>query len=380
MSNHRTANLHFIKGVDEILDDGTFVINERDRKKSDYPEYLPTWNPNDKTAPLKFFKHIDAGSRADLEFANLFPEHKEFTHKKVTPKLGSEIKGIQLSDLSSEGKDELALLVAQRGVAIFRDQDFASKGLDYVLDFAKHYGPLHIHPTSGVPKGYPEILVTYRRSDPEEYVRLFGDRTNAVRWHSDVSFELQPPGPTFFTVLEGPDSGGDTIFADVKEAYKRLSPAMQERLEGLHVLHTSVDQANGARQYGSVERRQPVSNIHPLIRVHPATKEKFIYVNKGFARRIVELKEQESQALLDFLYHHIELSHDLQLRANWEPNTVVVWDNRVVLHSAIVDWDTSVSRHAIRVTPQAERPIANIDDLNKADLNLGDVQDALNRA
>lgn len=380
MATYNAANLHFIKGVDDVLEDGTLIINERDRKGSKFPEFLPTWNPNDKNEPLKFFKHEDVGSRADPSFPNLFPKHQDFTHKRVTPKLGSEIEGIQLSQLNDKAKDELALLVAQRGIAIFRDQDFATKGLDFVVDFTKHYGPLHIHPTSGVPKGYPEILVTYRRSDPDEYKRLFGNRTNAVGWHSDVSYELQPPGPTFFTVLEGPESGGDTIFADVKEAYRRLSPALQKRLEGLHVLHTSVDQAKGSRQFGGVERRQPVSNIHPLIRVHPVTKEKFIYVNKGFARRIVELKEQESQALLDFLYQHIEQSHDLQLRATWKPDTVIVWDNRVVLHSAIVDWDTSVKRHAVRITPQAERPISNIEDLNVPDLNLGDVEEALHKA
>ena len=93
----------------------------------------------------------------------------------------------------------------------------------------------------------------------------------------------------------------------------------------------------------------------------------------------MELKEQESNYLLNFLYDHIEKAHDLQLRAKWEPNSVVVWDNRLVVHSAIVDWDTPVSRHAFRITPQAERPVADLQDLNKEEYDVGDVEEALKK-
>lgn len=146
--------------------------------------------------------------------------------------------------------------------------------------------------------------MTYRRFVTKEYIRLFGNRTNALGSHSGESYELQLRGPTIFTVLEGPDSGDDTSFTYVKEAYRRFSPAMQERLQGFIILHTSVDQVNGARQCGIVERPQSVSNTHSLIRFHPVTtKERFIYVTKGFSKRIVESKQQETQALLDFLCH-----------------------------------------------------------------------------
>ena len=166
---------------------------------------------------------------------------------------------------------------------------------------------------------HPELHVTFRRANPGEFERVFSQRTNAISWHSDVSYELQPPGTTFFTVLEGPDAGGDTIFADTEEAYNRLSPEFQKRLQGLNVLHTSDEQALNSRTQGGIERRAPVSNVHPLIRTHPVTGRKNIFLNKPFARRIVELKDEESDYLLNFLYSHIELSHDLQLRANWEP-------------------------------------------------------------
>ncbi|KAG2735783.1 hypothetical protein G9P44_001997 [Scheffersomyces stipitis] len=368
---------HFFAGQDEIGEDGILTINKRNREQSHYPEFLPTWDPSQKYPPLKFFKHEDPGKRADPSFPNLFANDHEQIVKKVTPKLGSEVRGVQLSQLDSAGKDELALFVAQRGVVIFRDQDFAAKGPAFAVEYGKHFGRLHIHPTSGAPRNHPELHITYRRADPGEFERVFSNSTNAVQYHTDVSYELQPAGITFFSVLEGPESGGDTIFADSVEAYNRLSPAFQKRLAGLHVLHTSEDQASNSRGQGGIERRKPVSNIHPLVRIHPVTGAKSLFVNRSFARRIVELKEEESESLLKFLYDHIEQSHDLQLRANWEPNTVVIWDNRRVHHSAIIDWETAVSRHAFRITPQAERPVEDLKDLNKEEYDVGDVAEAL---
>lgn len=374
---------HFVSGIDEVGEDGVLVINQKSRAALKYPDFLPTWDPLQKYPPLKFFKHEDPGLRADKNFPNLFPKDRDdYKIKRITPKFGSEIVGggIQLSQLDDKGKDELALLVAQRGVVVFRDQDFAKHGPEFVVNYGKHFGRLHIHPTSGAPRGFPELHITYRRPDEGEFARIFSNRTTNVGWHSDVSYELQGPGVTFFSVLEGPDAGGDTIFADTVEAYNRLSPEFQKRLAGLHVLHTSADQASNSRVQGGIERRKPVSNIHPLIRTHPVTGAKSIYLNKPFSRRIVELKEEESNFLLNFLFQHIEQSHDLQLRANWEPNTVVIWDNRRSVHSAIVDWDTPVLRHAFRITPQAERPVEDLKDLNREEYDVGDVAEDLKKA
>ncbi|KAK6197579.1 alpha-ketoglutarate catabolism dioxygenase [Scheffersomyces amazonensis] len=370
-------DIHFYHGQDEVDSDGVLVINKKNRDNSHFPDFLPTWDPKQKYAPLTFYKHEEPGLRADPSFPNLLPKDGDYEVKKVTPKLGSQITGVQLSQLDDKGKDELALLVAQRGVVIFREQDFASKGPAFAVEYGKHFGRLHIHPTSGAPRNHPELHITFRRPDKSEFERVFANRTRNVGWHSDVSYELQPPGTTFFSVLEGPEAGGDTIFADTQEAYKRLSPEFRKRLEGLHVLHTSKEQATNSLNQGGIERRKPVSNIHPLIRTHPATGEKSIFLNKPFSRRIVELKEEESEALLNFLFDHIESAHDLQLRANWEPNSVVIWDNRRVVHSAIIDWDTPVSRHAFRITPQAERPVEDLKDLNKEENDAGDVAAAL---
>ncbi|KAM9914028.1 hypothetical protein OXX59_007534 [Metschnikowia pulcherrima] len=354
----------------ETTKDGRLVISKENRETSKFPEYLPQWDSSLKFPHPDFFEHHEPGARADPSFPNLFPKSNEVV-KQITPKFGSEVRGIQISDLNDAGKDELALLVAQRGVVVFRDQNWAQKGPGFITEFGRHFGRLHIHQTSGAPEGFPELHVTYRKPDTEEFAR-YNTKTNYVQWHSDVSYELQPPGTTFFAVLEGPDAGGDTAFADTVEAYRRLSPEFQKRLECLHVLHSAVLQAQNSLAQGGTPRRSASEHIHPLVRVHPATKEKALYVNAGFGRRIVELKEEESDYLLNFLFNHINSAHDLQLRAKWEPNTVVVWDNRRTVHTAIIDWDTPVLRHAVRVTPQAERPTDSLEELNKPKREFGD--------
>ena len=199
-------DIHFFEGQDEVDSDGVLVINKSNRDRSSHPDFLPTWDPKQKYPPLKFFKHEDPGRRADTSFPNLFPKEGDYSIKKVTPKFGSLVTGVQLSQLDSAGKDELALLVAQRGVVIFREQDFADKGPAFAVEYGKHFGRLHIHPTSGAPRNHPELHITYRRPDKGEFERVFSNRTNNVGWHSDVSYELQPPGTTFFSVIEGPES------------------------------------------------------------------------------------------------------------------------------------------------------------------------------
>ncbi|RKP30001.1 Clavaminate synthase-like protein [Metschnikowia bicuspidata] len=253
---------HFDKETDQVTKDDLLTVDGYNTRITAYPEFLPTWNPNEKYPPLKYFKHVHPGLRADPTFLSFFT---------------LRITGVQLSQLDDKGKDELALLVAQRGVVVFREQIFEDHGPKFAVE------------------------------------------TNAILWHSDVSYELQPPGTTFFTILDGPEARGETIFAVTQEAYARLFP------------------------------KAPVSHIHPLIRTHPVTGKKGIFLNRPFVRRIVELKEQESDYLLNFLYTHIEQSHDLHRL-----------DNRRVFHSVVIDWDEAVSRHAFRIAPQAERPVEDL--------------------
>lgn len=367
-SSYGSFDTHFYGGQDEIGSDGILKINAKFRNKSNYPDFLPVWNPNEKYNPLTFHKYEDPALRADPNLPNLLnPKIEGLSYNKITPKLGTEIKGIQLTQLDEAAKDELALLVAQRGVVVLRDQDFRDKGPEYALNYGRYFGKLHVHQTSGAPDGHPELHVTFRRPDQKEFERVFEDSLSSIRFHTDVSYELQPPSYTFFTVLEGPESGGDTLFSDSIEAFNRLSPNLQEYLSGLHVVHSSVEQADNSRKQGGIQRRAPVTHIHPLVRIHPVLKKKSLFVNRAFSRRIVELKKPESDVLLNFLYDLVDTTHDFQLRASWEPSTVAIWDNRRVHHSAVIDWDEPVSRHAFRITPQGERPVEDLKFLNKED-------------
>ncbi|KAF2141218.1 uncharacterized protein K452DRAFT_271899 [Aplosporella prunicola CBS 121167] len=317
-----------------------------------YPNYLPTWDS--KTyPPLEPFTHYDHGKDADLSFPHLFADVKP---KTLTPKIGSEVHGVQLSKLSDKGKDELARFVAERRVVAFRDQDLADLPIQEALDFGSYFGRHHIHVSSGAPAGYPEIHLVHRSAEDTAARDYYQERTNSVTWHSDVTFEQQPPGTTFLYVLDGPEAGGDTVFASMVEAYNRLSPEFQKRLHGLQALHSGFEQAENSLSRGGVVRRSPVANTHPLVRTHPVTGEKALFVNAQFTRRILGLKKEESDMLLKFLFNHVALGTDFQARVKWEPGTVVVWDNRVSTHSALLDWDDGHRRHLARITPQAERP------------------------
>ncbi|TID16965.1 TauD-domain-containing protein [Venturia nashicola] len=318
-----------------------------------YPHYLPVWNPDKRYEPLVPFEHVEHGKDADPSFPNLLKTAKV---TQLTSNIGAEVTGVQLTQLTKEGKDELALFVAQNKVVAFRDQDFADLPIQEALNFGGYFGRHHIHPTSGAPEGYPEIHLVHRGAEDTTARDFFEERTNSITWHSDVTYEQQPPGTTFLYLLDGPVAGGDTLFCNQAVAYQRLSPAFQQRLHGLKAVHSGFEQAENSSRKGSVVRRAPVSNIHPVVRTHPVTGEKAIYVNPQFTRKIVGYKKEESDNLLNFLYDHIAKSQDLQARVKWAPGTVVVWDNRVTAHSAIIDWDDGQRRHLARITPQAERP------------------------
>lgn len=204
---------------------------------------------------------------------------KGATVDELTGNTGAEVRGIQLSQLTNAGKDELALFVAKHKVVAFRDQDFADLPIQEAVDFVGYFGRHHIHPTSGAPEGFPEVHLVHRGAEDESARKFFEENTTSVRIHSDVTYEQQPPGTTFLYLLDGPPSGGDTLFVNQVEAYKRLSPAFQQRLHGLKAIHSAVEQAQASAGRGGIVRREPVQSIHPLVRTHPATGEKALFVN-----------------------------------------------------------------------------------------------------
>lgn len=223
------------------------------------------------------FDHEDVGKRADPALPNLLPNDAKVI--SLTPFIGSEVQGVQLSELTDKGKDELALFVAQRKVVAFRKQNLGKLSPEEVVKFVGYFGRHHIHPTGATAAGHPEVLVVFRGAGDNPSETLFKSRLSSVAWHSDVTYEEQPPGTTFLAMLEKPDTGGDTPYVDAAQAYKRLSPAFQKRLHGLRAVHSGIEQVEASVKRGVVKRRDAVATEHPIVRTHPVTGEKALFVN-----------------------------------------------------------------------------------------------------
>ncbi|KAJ7708839.1 alpha-ketoglutarate-dependent sulfonate dioxygenase [Mycena rosella] len=344
------------------------VLNGTPKKKSEgteepyrYAHLMPVYS-KDKYPPLQPFEHVDAGSRA-LSHPNPRAFLDSANVVELTPWLGSDVRGCNLAALTPDQKDELALEVARRGVLVFRDQqDFIDRGPGFYTEWGRHFGPLHIHPTSGHPEGHPEIHLVFKDANS----RFNTDNLSTTVWHSDFSFELQPPGLTTFFLLSQPKVGGDTLYSSQVKNLQTLSPVMQDFLRTLKATHSGFDSLRSTK--GGVVRRDPIETVHPVVRRHPVTGEEALYVNKQFTRRIVGMKREESDLLLNFLYDHIAKSGDHQARIKWEPMSMVLWDNRVTAHSAISDYSQQKARrHGARITPQAERPIPALTSMKMED-------------
>ncbi|KAH8660265.1 hypothetical protein BX600DRAFT_513886 [Xylariales sp. PMI_506] len=321
-----------------------------------YPAYLPTrpggYSP---VTDLPRFDGDEPGLRANPEKPAIV--NSTTILKNITPRIGTEISGIQLSQLTIAGLDEVALLAAERGVLVFRDQDFADIGFHRQLEIARHYGPLHKHPTMGYPEGTgPEFHVVYADEKVGNLRSLLGPRTSYDLWHIDQTFTPNVPSTTFFWVLEIPESGGgDTAFTSLTAAYEALSPAFQQTLSPLKLFHTSASIGEVARIGQEQALKEAVNTTHPLVIQHPVTKKPALFVNPTIAREIEGFLSEESDALLDFLHRHIA-SLDFSCRVRWEKGTVVVWDQRSAGHTAVPDFKDGERRHMVRLLPYGSQP------------------------
>ena len=320
-----------------------------------YPAYLPT-RPEGYTRTINVpcFDADEPGLRADPAKPELL---KSVVTRNITPRIGTELSGVQLSQLSPAGLDEVALLAAERGVLVFRDQDFADIGFDRQRALVRHYGPLHKHPTMGYPAGTsPEFHVVYADADAGNLRDLLGPRSSYDLWHIDQTFTPNVPSTTFFWVLETPaGGGGDTAFTSLVHAYAALSPAYQQTLEQLCIEHTSASVGEVARVGPERALREAVNAVHPLVIAHPVTQKPALFVNPTIGRRIQGFHASESAHVLGFLHEHIR-SLDFSCRVRWEAGTVVVWDQRTAAHSAVPDFAAGERRHMVRMIPYGSEP------------------------
>jgi taurine dioxygenase len=206
------------------------------------------------------------------------------------------------------------------------DQDLTP---DVQRAFGQRFGPLHTHPAApGVP-GYPEILLLENHGK---------DRTITEVWHSDVTCEERPPAISILCAKVLPDVGGDTMWANQYAAYERLSDGMRRMIDGLRAVHAGFG----------------LEAVHPVVRTHPETGRKALFVNAGFTRRFEDMTEQESRPLLRYLVDQAT-QPDLVYRHHWSPGDVVVWDNRCVMHFAVHDYGDR-PRVMHRVAVVGDRP------------------------
>jgi taurine dioxygenase len=259
--------------------------------------------------------------------------------------IGAEIGGASLGALDDETSAEIERALLAYKVVFFRDQDITS---EEHLAFARRFGELEEHPFIPAKPGYEKIVLFAKDAAVKGVENV---------WHSDVTWREIPSLGSVLRAVEVPRVGGDTLFADMYAAYDGLDPALKERLEGLFAVHDFVHTFGLAMTPAEREeqrRRYPEAR-HPVVRTHPATGRKALYVNAIFTRCIEGLPAAESDALLDYLYRQADVP-EYQCRFRWAPGSVAFWDNRAVQHYAASDYDPE-RRVMERVTVIGDRPV-----------------------
>lgn len=273
--------------------------------------------------------------------------------KPISGALGAEIDGISLaSELSDATIAEIRQALLDHLVIFFRDQALT---LEQQIAFAKRFGPLEEHDFVEGMEGYPEVIRVVREAD--ETTLNFGGA-----WHSDVTHQVCPALGSVLYAVEVPPVGGDTLFSNQYLAYDALSSGMQGMLDGLTGIHSargpfapdgrSKNNWRNMKVHTSEKAYDEVE--HPVIRTHPETGRKMLYVNRTFTTRFKDMTPEESAPLLEYLLRHA--SHErFTCRFRWTPGAVAFWDNRAVLHYALGDY-SGHRREMWRVTIAGDRP------------------------
>jgi alpha-ketoglutarate-dependent taurine dioxygenase len=264
----------------------------------------------------------------------------------LTPAIGAEIHDVNLRQpldpaLAGAIRDALTAHL----VIFFRDQDIS---IDQHVAFGRMFGELAVHPNDPGLTGHPEVMIIHA---DESSKRVAGER-----WHSDVSCDTEPPMGSILRLHTVPPKGGDTLFASMNAAYEALSGPMQAWLATLTAEH------DGAPYYRSVNARIGRDDggrsypraVHPIVRTHPVSGRKAIFVNEMFTTRVEGLSREESDAVLAFLFRHVQRP-EFQCRFRWAPHSIAFWDNRCTQHMAIWDY-WPATRSGLRVTIKGERP------------------------
>ena len=275
---------------------------------------------------------------------------------RLAPAIGAQIEGLDLSQELAPGViAQLNELLVERQVLFFRGQKLSPH---QQARFAARFGSLHVHPIYPALPDLQEIMVL------DTHGGFLPDNDN---WHTDVTFSRTPPLAGLLLALRVPPSGGDTLWSNSVAAYEALSEPMQRLLDGLTATHSVAksfpaerwqnDPAFKERYERAVAKHPPV--IHPVVRVHPVSGRKGLFVNQGFTTHIDELSPGESKSVLEYLYAHIARP-EFTVRWRWQEGDVAFWDNRATQHYAIADY-LPERRIMHRATVNGDRPFGPLE-------------------
>jgi taurine dioxygenase len=287
------------------------------------------------------------------------PRNTQYRHldvQKIAGSLGAEVRGVDLSkDVSEEVLAEIRMALLDNLVIAIRDQSITP---DQQLAFARRWGEIHLHPFMQGMEDYPEILKIVKRPTDK---KNFGGS-----WHTDQMFSPSPAMGTMLYALEVPSAGGDTLFTNQYLAYESLSDEMKKIAGQLRTVCVgdNFKAANGLsrkerydRHMSEMKVKDPgdviTTSIHPLVRTHPETGRKSIYIG-GHVQNFDGMTDEESQPLMDFfMKQSIRPEHTCRVR--WETGTLTFWDNRCTQHFAINDYPAE-TRIMHRITVRGDQP------------------------
>jgi len=266
----------------------------------------------------------------------------------LTPAIGALVRGVDLArPLAPGAVRALEQALLDHLVLFFRDQELTP---EQHIDFARHFGEISVPPFAPKYGTRPELIVLDQQSPKGE---------GADEWHSDNTFMAEPPMGSILRAVELPPLGGDTCFASMYAAYEALSAPIRRLIDDLGAVHdltkplqkgiaaghTTVDLAEMQRSWPPV--------VHPVVRTHPKTGRRALFVNGNSTTQILGLSPRENAALLPFLIDHVR-SPEFQCRFRWERNSVAFWDNRSTQHFAVPDYAERRVMH--RVTVGGDKP------------------------
>jgi len=273
--------------------------------------------------------------------------YERITVKPIGGAIGAEVLGVDLNEeLDDQTYQEIKQAWLENLVLVFRDQDITP---DKQVAFGRRWGDLHVHPFIPSLEGYPEIIQLHAESGEREELRL------SNQWHIDLSYTNDPPLAAILRGVTIPDRGGDTMWCNLYRAYETLSDEMKAIVENLSAYHDvtktyrrqELQREGGPERYGQTFKNAPPVD-QPIVQVHPETGKKMLYVSELTTTHIKGLHPNESDAILNMLFEHINWK-ELQFRLYWEKNTIAMWDNRCTVHYAVRNYDQEREMHRVTV-------------------------------